>query len=246
MKMKKSFTLLELLIVIALVVIIAIAVLILFNPWTQMNKAWDSKRKTELTQLNKALEDYYNDHGCYPKPADICYDSPVNVCTGLGSHTLDSQTCHICGNESGSPSFSPYLSKFPCDPQHSQKKYLYQVAAASGVSCPISVEDATNTCPQWYRIYSDLGNQSDAAIKELGCQAGGCGVAPNYGYEYGVTSPNEKLKKTTAYYCYTPSKTCDNQSPKTYEMCEANPSCVEIYSSRENCCLHQPKPLGCP
>lgn len=236
----------ELLIVVALLILIAIVVLVALNPWGQIAKAQDSKRKTELTQLNKVLEDYYNDKGCYPKPSEICYDlPPTNICTGAGSHVLDSQTCHICGNESGSPTF-PYLSTLPCDPQHSQKKYLYQVAAASNFSCPISTDDATNSCPQWYRIYSDLNNQSDISIKDLGCQAGGCGLAPNYGYEFGVTSPNEKLKKTPAYYCYTPSNTCDNQSPKTYEQCEANPSCITIYSSRENCCLHQPKPIGCP
>lgn len=241
-----GFTLMEILIVISILILIATVVLITLNPWAQIYKAWDSKRKTELAQLNKTFEDYYNDKGCYPKPADICYDSPVNICTGAGSHVLDSQTCHICGNESGSPlSLSSYVSTLPCDPQHKQKQYLYQVAAASEFLCPISVEDAANSCPQWYRVYSDLSNQSDLAIENLGCQAGGCGIAPNYGYEFGVTSPNEKLKKTTSYYCYNTSSRCNNCGA-TYEICEAKPSCITIYSSGENCCLRQPKPVGCP
>jgi len=251
MKMKKSlaprsfsevgFTLMEILIIVSILILIAIVVLITINPWAQINKAWDSKRKTELTQLNKALEDYYNDKGCYPKPEDICYDvppPPTNVYgPGAGcSKLLESQACHICGNESNSPSFSPYLSKFPCDPQHKQKQYLYEVAAAPGFTFCTTPEDATNSCPQSYRIYSDLSNQSDLAIEELGCQAGGCGISPNYGYEFGVTSPNEKLKKTSSYYCYTTSRTCDNCGA-TYEICEVKPSCVEIYSSKENCYL---------
>lgn len=235
----------ELLIVIALIALIAVVALVLFDPMQQIGKGYDAKRKHELADLQKVMEDYYNDKGCYPKPADICYDSPINICTGAGSRVLESQTCHICGNESNSPPFSPYLSRLPCDPQHKQKQYLYEVAAILGPQCPLSPAAAANPCPQWYRVYSTFSNQSDSSIKEVGCQASGCGIAPNYGYDYGVTSPNEKLKKTSAYYCYTTSKTCDNQSGKTYEMCQADPSCITIYSNKANCCLHDPKPIGC-
>lgn len=249
--MKKSFTLMELLIIISLIAILAAAVIALLNPWAQIAKAQDSKRKTELTQLNKVLEDYYNDKGCYPKPEDICYDvppPPTNVYgsgAGCSNKLLESQACHICGNESGSPlSLSSYLSKLPCDPQHKQKQYLYEVAAIPGFTACDPPADATSPCPQSYRIYSDLSNQSDLAIEDLGCQGGGCGIAPNYGYEFGVTSPNEKLRKTSSYYCYNTSSRC-NSCGATYEICEAKPSCTTIYGSLENCCLHQPKPVGC-
>ncbi|MGB9883318.1 MAG: hypothetical protein ACPLRN_02270 [Microgenomates group bacterium] len=159
----------ELLIIIGLIALIAIIALIALRPKTQIDKGQDAKRKTELSQLQKVLEDWYNDKNCYPKPQQICYDSPDT-----------NNTCHICGNQSTSPSFSPYLSHLPCDPAHPTKQYLYQV-------------DNLN-CPSWYRIYTILSNRSDNIIKEVGCEAG-CGPSPNYIYNYGVASPNIDLEK---------------------------------------------------
>lgn len=253
MRKSKAFTLMELLVIIGLIAVLATVTIVLFNPWTLVGKAYDVKRKHELAQLQKAIEDYYNDKGCYPKPSEICYDVPPPPTNTFGSGAgcskpLEGQACHICGNESSSPPFSPYLSKLPCDPQHKNKQYLYEVAAASGLNmCTATEANSTSSCPQWYRVYSDLSVQSDPSIGELGCQAGGCGIAPVFGYEYGVTSPNEKLKKTSIYYCYTKmSLSCDNMSPSTYEVLKANPNCVIIYSSLASCCLFQPKPASCP
>ena len=36
------------------------------NPLAQIQKAQDSKRKSDLSQIQKALETYYNDFGQYP------------------------------------------------------------------------------------------------------------------------------------------------------------------------------------
>lgn len=247
MKTKKAFTLMELLIVITIIALIAVVALVLFNPMKQIGKSYDARRKHDLAEFQKAMEDYYNDKGCYPALTDTCYDSssPANVCgPGVGGNRpLESQTCHICGDESDSPPFSPYLAKFPCDPQHKQKQYLYEVPAVSGLLCSAPPISGIEPCPQWYRVYSSLSNQSDLAIDELGCQDGGCGIPPVYGYEYGVASPNEKLRRTPAYFCYTTTNTCD--SCGSYESCKANITCTEVYSSKDNCCLHQPKPVGC-
>lgn len=169
-KSKLAFTLMELLIIIALIALIAAAALFLLNPWAQINKGQDSKRKQELTQLNKVFEDYYNDKQCYPPPSQICYNA------GAGT------TCNICGNEPTSPSFSPYLSRLPCDPRQPAKKYLYQV-------------DSTG-CPTWYRIYTTLSNTADPVIVSVGCQ-NGCGLAPDFSYNYGVASPNIGLQANT-------------------------------------------------
>ena len=51
----KGFTLVELLVVIAIVVILAGALFLIINPANLMMKARDSKRVSELTELNKAL-----------------------------------------------------------------------------------------------------------------------------------------------------------------------------------------------
>lgn len=244
MKIKNGFTLMELLIVVALISIIAVTAIVLFNPFAQLGKGYDVKRKHELAQLQKALEDYYNDKGCYPKPADLCYSLPPNlpptkVCGGVGGGgLLESFKCNICGNESSSPPFSPYLSKLPCDPQHKQKQYLYEVAAKSLLTCNTAEPEPIDPCPQWYRVYSSFSNKSDSSTEEIGCQMSGCGMKPNYGYDYGVTSPNEKLRKTSVYYYFTQGSTCDVCS--SYEFCKST-GC-SVYPSSDNCNAAQPQP----
>jgi prepilin-type N-terminal cleavage/methylation domain-containing protein len=171
--MKKAFTLLEILIVVSLLVMLAVGLILVFNPKTQIDKANDGKRKAELTSLNKSLEDWYNDHNCYPKPDEICY----NAVSG-------ETTCNICGNEAASPDFSPYLSTLPCDPTQPTKKYVY------------IVDD--EICPSTYWIYLKLANESDPLITQLGCQ-NGCGPYGDCNYNYGVASPNESVEYCTDF-----------------------------------------------
>lgn len=160
---KKSFTLIEILIIISLIILIAIITLITLNPKKQIEKSQDSKRKTELTQLQKTLEDWYNDKNCYPRPSEICYDSP----------SADN-TCHICGNENSSPNFSPYLSSLPCDPQHPTKKYLYQVDNLD--------------CPKMYWLYAKFSNEDDLLTLHTNC----C-PENDCNYNISFTSPNASI-----------------------------------------------------
>lgn len=173
----------ELLIVVTLLVILATALLVSLNPFGQINKGRDSKRKSELSSLGKVLEDWYNDKNCYPKAQEICYD------------TADSNnSCHICGTEPQSPSFSPYLSRLPCDPLHPAKKYLYQTDGGS--------------CPGWYIVYTSLSNNKDPVIAQVGCQ-NGCGPTDNTIFNYFVSSSNITLESgvgpTSAVASPTPS-----------------------------------------
>ena len=197
--MKKGFTLMEILIVVALIVALATALLITLNPLAQINKGQDSKRKHELTQLNKVFEDFYNDKQCYPKPDEVCYKDKTST------------VCPICGNDAGSPDFNPYLPQLPCDPRHSQKKYLYQI-------------DDT-TCPTYYRIYTTLSNTADPVIVSVGCQFG-CGPAPDFSYNYGVSSPNIGLESN--------NNLCSLTSPLYF-----NPFC-NICGTYSECKINHP------
>ncbi|QQG44295.1 MAG: prepilin-type N-terminal cleavage/methylation domain-containing protein [Candidatus Roizmanbacteria bacterium] len=219
--MKKGFTLLEITIVVALLAVVAAVILVILNPWAQIAKSHDAKRKADLAALQKALEEWYNDKGCYPKPDEICYNDPVKVCqTNLGAlntRSFVSQICNICGNENTppnqSPSFSPYLSQLPCDPKHPNKKYLYEVEsdpaknkdANPPVTCNDNNADITNPCPSWYRIYSELGSLTGGKLSQDDnyCGINGCGlplrslptptISPYpFGFGYGISSPNKR------------------------------------------------------
>ena len=217
---KVGFTLMELLIVVTLLVLLATALLVRLDPWTQINKGQDSKRKSELASLQKVFEDFYNDKQCYPKPDEVCYkDKTLTVCP-------------ICGNDVDSPDFSPYLSRLPCDARQPRKKYLYQVDSTS--------------CPTWYRIYTTLSNRSDPIIAQ-NCQYG-CGPAPDFSYNYGVTSPNAILEATLNLCTDAPTlrflndqddcNTCggvaNGDPPVPYEYCLATKP-GETYYTDEDC-----------
>jgi len=62
--MKKAFTLLELLI--AIVILGVLAALISGNFITSLKKGRDAKRKADLSNIQKALEMYYEDKKSYP------------------------------------------------------------------------------------------------------------------------------------------------------------------------------------
>lgn len=176
-----GFTLVELLLIITLIALIAVVVFILINPKKQIEKAWDSQRKNDLNRLQKILEDWYNDKNCYPKPEQICYDPQNNP-------------CHICGHIITPSDFSPYLKLLPCDPQQPIKKYLYQVDNLA--------------CPKTYRLYADLSGtdftNSNPESLFVGCPYQSCGPAPDYGFDYGVFSPNTDLERFSYFaYCAT-------------------------------------------
>jgi prepilin-type N-terminal cleavage/methylation domain-containing protein len=77
--MKKGFTLIELLVVIAIIGILSSVVLASLN--TAKSKARDAVRKSDLSQIQTALELYYNTYGGYPSSAcpNINYEIPASL-----------------------------------------------------------------------------------------------------------------------------------------------------------------------
>jgi general secretion pathway protein G len=64
LKEQKGFTLLELLIVIVIIAILAL--LIIPNITSAPKKARDTQRKTDITAIRKALEEYFVNNNAYP------------------------------------------------------------------------------------------------------------------------------------------------------------------------------------
>lgn len=208
---KKGFTLTEVMIAFAIIAMILITSYFVF--FKQIFKAQDGKRKADLHTLTNILEDFYNDSGCYPKPTEICYDPDGN------------EPCHICGKEADPmPNF-----RLPCNPDHPEKKYLYEVE--------------NSTCPQWYRIYTELSNPDESE----GCIHGSCGPDGG-GFDYGVSSPNVDLEKSDELWGYEPGEngTCSVcGSPEDCEDQLNGGHITEIYGTYSHCCNNNLEATNC-
>ena len=101
-----GFTLIELIVVIGILGILAVAALVVLNPLAQFQKADDARRKSDLAQIQRGLELYYQDHNQYP------------------AYTTD--TYQISGVVWGS-NWSPYMSVLPSDPIPTNH-YVYYVS----------------------------------------------------------------------------------------------------------------------
>jgi len=233
-----SFTLLEILIVVALIAVLAAVAISLLNPLQQLYKTWNAKRKSDLSHLKKSFEDFYNDKNRYPRPSEVCYD--LLSLERVDNYGQLACSCHLCGHNSNSPSFSSYLSQLPCDPQSSSKEYLYDYDCRSN-----------GANPQWFRVYSYFsgvagGLNEDSETLTLGCNYEGCGPDPDYGYSYGVNSPNVDLERSIRYAFCSPSgcNACGDPSHSTicfsYTLLEFCHKKKLIYGNADLCILNCP------
>jgi len=92
LRSKQGISLQELLIVIAVLGILAF--LGAAGYLTQLKKARDGKRRSDIQRMKVSFEDYFNDYGCYPVNASVFNDSA------------------FCGSDG----FQPWLTTIPCDP----------------------------------------------------------------------------------------------------------------------------------
>ena len=105
---KKSFTLIEVLIVVFILGILAS--LLLANFLTSLKKGRDARRKADLEQIQKALEMYYEDKKKYPT---------FNIFENKNYSLCETRIAQDCGGE------KVYIQKIPNDSSFG-KSYEYQ------------------------------------------------------------------------------------------------------------------------
>lgn len=157
----------ELIVAIAIIAILSGAAIATLDPFSQFEKAADSKRKSDLAQVQRAVEAFYQDFGRYPE-ATINYAIDSNA---------DPDTIEERAWGTG---WSPYIDVLPRD-SDSNKTYIY----------------VTDISRQSYWIFASLGrgaNDPDACHDDgSACNSVPSGVACGESgniCNYGVSSPN--------------------------------------------------------
>jgi len=107
MRRYKGFTLIELLVVIAIIGLLASIVLVSLN--SARNKARDTRRISDLNQIQLALEFFYDTYSRYPTTAGHAY---------WDGHWMNFQTCLETGVGCGFTitGYNPVMTNVPQDP----------------------------------------------------------------------------------------------------------------------------------
>lgn len=111
----KGFTLIELLIVIAIIGVLATLLMVNFVGVRQ--RARDAQRKSDLRQIQSALELYRSDQGVYPNAIPACNTTSLAV-TG-----------------------TTYMQTIPCDPLGGSYTYTSNGTTYSIVACLENLND---------------------------------------------------------------------------------------------------------
>lgn len=167
---QQGFTLIELIVSIGILAILAGFVLAILNPFVQIQKGNDGRRKADLSAIQKGLEQYYQDVGRYPQMDNATYQ-------------IKDSTGSIVAWGKTTPAWQRYMSVLPKDPLDPGYKYVYFVRSDG----------------QAYWLYAGLERGSkDADVCNGGqaCVSMGatnnnipsvsCGVTCNFG----ISSPN--------------------------------------------------------
>lgn len=171
--MKKGFTLVELLVVMAIIAILATVIIAGFRS-SQM-RGRDAQRKSNLKQIANALEIFFADYGKYPPASGTqiasCSYNPAN---GSG-------TACVWGSGTISDTKTTYMRTLPTDPLSFQN-YVYRVSSTQNM----------------FQLFARLENPEDKNCINADCVNPGVVATCGGGNlcNFGVTSTNTSATDT--------------------------------------------------
>lgn len=148
LKFSAGFTLIELLIVIVIIGILSTFVLANFIGIRA--RARDAQRKTDLRQIQTALQLYNSDLGYYPSK-DLLEECGTDV--------------PFTGDSSEGNGTVTYMQAIPCDPKDKSTPYHYLPDNTDGTGVCLNSGNSDTVCTR-YKLYACLENGSDSDIDE--------------------------------------------------------------------------------
>lgn len=169
--MAEGFTLIELIVVIGIISILSAMVITVLNPFDQFEKARDARRKSDLAQIQKALEQYYQDTGKYPSSTSTTYKI-----IGLNAGTIDWGTSNT--------SNWPYMNVLPQDPDNSRTYVYYSTGQSYWLYASLERGSKDPQACNSGNACTTLGTSGFPT--QHACDKNGTAIICNYG----VSSPN--------------------------------------------------------
>ncbi len=163
-----GFTLIELMVVIVIMGILVSIGTFAFQ--SSQKKSRDSRRKSDLDQVTKALEMYNTDVGNYPSGGTVATTDAGKI---IGCGDTTKVVCNW-GESFSNTTKATYMVKLPKDPMENRTYYYERVGNG-------------------YRLYARLENLEDTTIPTTGSKeySMNCGTLSAVSYcNYMMTSPN--------------------------------------------------------
>lgn len=152
---RKGFTLIEILIVVAIIAILASIVLVGLGPTQQSGR--DARRLSDLHEIQNGLELYYSKCGYYPGGVEATTPCGAFVAANSYNNTGNTVVEALDGSSIG-------ITVLPDDPT-SGKHYFYEVdAAGDSYVLGATLENANNSVFDSYTPPSVTGYTGDAGL----------------------------------------------------------------------------------
>lgn len=176
----KGFTLVEFLVIAGILGILSTVLIGVIDPFTQIKKARDAQRKSDLAKIQSKLEEFYNDYGRYPRSLG----ADPRICS-------NPDEAGPCNEVSWGGPWSPYMNILPKDPSQvgHDHHYSYFRTDQNTYFLMTLLENETDpsVCPD-----DDSDGDADCTNAENTVGAGyHCDVGDDC--SWGVSSPNTEV-----------------------------------------------------